>query len=54
VGDRHRDVSIRVLVEDDVAGSCIGKRACSDGVVTLGRDLKLEACSRDDAHLLEV
>ena len=48
------DVPICVLVQDDVAGSCVGERAGRDGVVALVADLQLNPRARHDARLVEV
>jgi hypothetical protein len=40
--DRDRDVSVGVLVEDDVAGTRVREGASRDRVVAVERDLELD------------
>src|SRR6185503_2260978 len=52
--DRDRDVSVRILVEDDVTPAGVGERARSGRVVTLEGKLELYGDARQHARLLEV
>src|SRR5712691_11355196 len=52
--DGNRDVSIRVLVEDDLAAPRIGEGARGDRVVALGSELQLETRAGDDGSFLQV
>src|SRR5207253_9318008 len=52
--DRDRDIPVRVLVEDDVAGPRIGERPRDDGVVALEGELELHRDAGQDVRLLEV
>src|SRR5207302_4492398 len=49
--DRKRQVAVRVLVEDQVAGPGIGEGPGGHGVVALVADLKLEPRTWDDPDL---
>src|SRR5262249_27236268 len=54
VGDRDRDVLVRVLVEDDVARPGVGKRTRRRRVVAVHAEVELDTPPRDDADLLHV
>ena len=52
--DGERDVSVRVLVQDDVPAPHLGERPGRDRVVALEADLDLDARARHDPGLLQM
>ena len=52
--DRERDETVRVLVDDQLAGRCVRERAGDDGVVAVEREPDLDAVAVGDAEPVDV